>query len=69
MPERKRAPYLLTDPLLAVLAFDSMFDDRVVGRPPVDKRNSVQRDTDANEVEDFVDEGAREGKSNQPNPS
>lgn len=34
-----------------------MFDDRVIGRPSVHKCNSVQRDTDADEVEDFVDEG------------
>lgn len=45
-----------------------MFDDRVIGRPPVDKRNGVQRDPDADEVEDFVDEGAGEGKSHQPDP-
>ena len=51
--------YLFTDPLLAVLAFDSMFDDRVIGRPSVHKCNSVQRDTNADEVEDFVDEGAK----------
>ena len=52
--------YLFTDPLLAILAFDSMFDDRVIGRPSVHKCNSVQRDTDADEVEDFVDEGAKD---------
>lgn len=58
----KRAPYLLTDPLPAVLAFDSVFDDRIVGRPSVHKCNSVQRDTDADEVEDFVDKSAGRGK-------
>lgn len=39
-----------------------MFDDRIVGRPSVHKCNSVQRDTDADEVEDFVDESAGGGK-------
>lgn len=47
--------YLFTDPLLAILAFDSMFDNRVIRRPSVHECNSVQRDTDADEVEDFVD--------------
>lgn len=54
----KRAPYLLTDPLPTVLAFDSMFDDRFAGGPSVHKCNSIERDTDADEVEDFVDESA-----------
>ena len=39
-----------------------MLDDRVIGRPSVHKRNSVQRDTDANEVEDFIDKGAKRCK-------
>lgn len=52
--------YLFTDPLPAVLAFDSMFDDGVIRRPSIHKRNSVQRDANADEVEDFVDEGAKE---------
>lgn len=34
-----------------------MLDDGVVGRPAVDERDGVQRDADADEVEDFVDEG------------
>ena len=33
-----------------------MLNDRVTRRPPVDKRNGIQRDADAEEVEDFVDE-------------
>ena len=58
----KRAPYLLADPLPAVLALDSVFDDRIIRHPTVHQRNSVQRDTDADEIENFVDEGARRGK-------
>lgn len=34
-----------------------MLDDGVVGRPAVDERDGIQRDADADEVEDFVDEG------------
>ena len=51
--------YLFTDSLPAIFAFDSMFDDGVIRRPSIHKCNGVQRDTDANEVEDFVDEGAK----------
>ena len=54
--KERGAPYLLTYPLPAVLAFDSMFDDGVIGRPPINQRDSIQRDTDADEVEDFIDE-------------
>lgn len=39
-----------------------MLDDRVIGSPSVHKCNSVQRDTDADEVENFVDEGANKCK-------
>ena len=63
--KQKGAPYLLTDPLPAVLAFDSMFDNRVIRRPSIDKCNSIQRDTDSDEVEDFVDECTARGKSNR----
>ena len=53
-----RAAHLLTDPLPAVLALDGMLDDGVIGCPSIDKRNSIQRNTDADEVEDFVDKSA-----------
>lgn len=53
-----RASYLLTNPFPAILAFDSMLDDRVIGGPSVYKCNSVQRDTNADEVEDLIDESA-----------
>lgn len=33
-----------------------MLDDGVIGCPSIDKRDSIQRDTDADEVEDLVDE-------------
>lgn len=47
-----------------------MLDDGVVGRPAVDERDGVQRDADADEVEDFVDEGPeqREGEIAIVNP-
>ena len=54
----KRIHYLLTDPLPAILAFDGVFNDRVIGRPSVHKRNGVQCNADADEVEDFIDECA-----------
>ena len=54
--KKESKAYLLTDPLPAKLALDRMLDDRVARRPPVDKRNGIQRDADADEVEDLVDE-------------
>ena len=48
--------YLLTDPLPAKLAFNRMLDDGVTRGPSVDERNGIQRDADADEVENFVDE-------------
>lgn len=60
--KQSRAPYLFTDSLPAVLTFDGMFDNRVVRRPSVHECNGVQRDTDADEVENFVDEGANRRK-------
>lgn len=59
-PNEKRvgAAHLLTNPLPAVLALDSVLDDGVIGRPSIDKRDGIQRDADADEVEDFVDESA-----------
>ena len=55
---RERAAHLLADPLPAVLAFDGVFDDGVVGCPAVDERDGIEGDAYADEVEDFVDEGA-----------
>ena len=54
--KKESKAYLLTDPLPAKLALDRMFNDRIARRPPVDKRNGIQRDADADEVEDLVDE-------------
>ena len=54
-----RAAHLLTDPLPAILAFDRMLDDGIIGRPPINERDGIQRDTDADEVENFVDESTR----------
>ena len=65
----KRASYLLTNPLPAVLAFNGMLNDRVIRRPSVHKCNCVQRNTDADEVEDFVNEGARQVKKGDCQPS
>lgn len=39
-----------------------MLDDGVIGRPSIDKRDGIQRDADANEVEDFIDESAASRK-------
>ena len=49
--------YLFTDPLPAVLAFHGMLDNGIIGRPSIHKCNGVESDTDADEVEHFVNEG------------
>ena len=36
-----------------------MLDDGIIGRPPINERDGIQRDTDADEVENFVDESTR----------
>ena len=54
--EKKEQAYLLTDPLPAKLALDGMLNDGVTRRPPVDKRNGIQRDADSEEIKDLVDE-------------
>lgn len=64
--------YLLTDPLPAVLAFDSMLDDGVLRRPSVDKCDSIQCDTNTNEVEYLVNKGTggckkKEGRQSMAN--
>ena len=41
-----------------------MLDDGIIGRPAVNKRDSVQRDADTDEIEDFIDESARRCKIN-----
>ena len=45
-----------------------MLDDGVIGRPPINQCDSIQRDTDADEVEDFVDESTGSEKSNLSTP-
>ena len=57
----RRTAYLLANPLPTILAFDRMLDNRIARRPSVDKRNGIQRDTNTDEVEDFVDERTRRG--------
>ncbi len=52
------AAHLLADPIPAVLALDGVFDDGVAGRPAVGQRDGVEGDADAEEGEEFVDEGA-----------
>lgn len=46
-----------------------MLDDGITGRPSIDERHGIQRDTDSDEVEDFVDECTKQRNTNrQPCP-
>jgi len=53
-----RCSHLLVDPLAAVAALDVVLDDGVVREPLVSGSQAVQRETDAHEVEQPVEEEA-----------
>ena len=66
----KEKAYLLTNPLPTILALDRVLDNRVTSRPPVNKCHSIQRDTNADEVEYFIDESASsKSQSVSPHPA
>lgn len=62
-PIARGTAYLFTDPLPAVFALDRMLNDGIVGRPSIHHCDGIQCDTDADEIEDFVDERAVYGKA------
>ena len=49
---------LLTNPLPAILALDSMLNDLIIRYPGIQLRNNIQRDANTKEVEYFIQEGA-----------
>jgi hypothetical protein len=50
--------HLVVDSLPAVLALNSLLDNRIARNPTIQVGNRIQRKTDANEVKTLVEKGS-----------
>lgn len=64
-----QSAHLLADFLLAIRAFHSMFDDRVMAEKPVKVGYKIQGNSDANEVEDFIEESTELESNDKQTPT